>query len=85
MPDARAIGLDFMLPIYFLGLVMGFRGRPRWLPVVLVSALSSMVAYRTIGSPWHVTVGALAGILLAAGLPPRNISVEQAAVGATPS
>ena len=85
MPDARAIGLDFLLPIYFLGLVMGFRGRPRWLPVVVVSALASMVAYRTIGSPWHVTVGALAGILLAAALPPRVIPVEQAAVEATRS
>jgi predicted branched-subunit amino acid permease len=72
MPDAHAIGLDFLLPIYFLALVMGFRGRPRWLPVVLVSAAASMLAYRTIGSPWHVTVGALAGVFLAAALPPRE-------------
>ena len=85
MLDARDIGLDFLLPIYFLGLVMGFRGRPRWLPVVAVSAITSMVAYRTIGSPWHVSIGAIAGILLAAALPPRVIPVEQAAVEATPS
>ncbi|MBS9720909.1 AzlC family ABC transporter permease [Tianweitania sp. BSSL-BM11] len=85
MLEARGIGLDFLLPIYFLGLVMGFRGRPRWLPVVAVSAIASMVAYRTIGSPWHVSVGAMAGILLAAALPPRVIPVEQAAMEATPS
>ncbi|WP_312797987.1 AzlC family ABC transporter permease [Tianweitania sp.] len=81
MPDAHAIGLDFLLSIYFLGLVMGFRKRPRWLPVVLVSAVVSVIAYRTIGSPWHVSIGALAGILLAAALPPRAaVPLEAAAV-----
>ena len=34
--NAHALGLDFLLPIYFLGLVMSFRSRPLWLPVVLV-------------------------------------------------
>ncbi len=32
--NPHALGLDFLLPIYFLGLVMGFRKRPFWLPVV---------------------------------------------------
>jgi predicted branched-subunit amino acid permease len=64
--DPHALGLDFLLSIYFLGLMMGFRKRPLWLPVVIASALASIVAYRTIGSPWHVSVGALAGIALAA-------------------
>ncbi|MBP0439189.1 AzlC family ABC transporter permease [Tianweitania sediminis] len=72
MPDAHAIGLDFLLPLYFLGLVMGFRNRPRWLPVVIVSAAASILAYRYIGSPWHVTVGAIAGVVLAACLPLRE-------------
>jgi predicted branched-subunit amino acid permease len=69
IPDPHAIGLDFLLPIYFLGLVMEFRGRPLWLPVVATSAVASIVAYKTIGSPWHVSVGALAGMLLAAAAP----------------
>ena len=34
IPDPHALGLDFLLPIYFLGLVMSFRKRPLWLPVV---------------------------------------------------
>lgn len=72
IPDPHALGIDFLLPIYFLGLVMGFRKRPLWLPVVTVSAIASIVAYRTIGSPWHVSVGALAGVLLGALLPPRT-------------
>jgi predicted branched-subunit amino acid permease len=70
--DSHALGIDFLLPIYFLGLVMGFRKRPLWLPVVLVSAAASIIAYRTIGSPWHVSIGAVAGILLAAAMAPRT-------------
>lgn len=71
MPDTHALGLDFLLPIYFLGLVMGFRERPRWLPVVAVSAIVSVAAFFLIGSPWHVSIGGLAGVLLAAALPPE--------------
>jgi 4-azaleucine resistance transporter AzlC len=70
--DPHALGLDFLLPIYFLGLVMEFRHRPLWLPIVAVSAAVSVVAYHTVGSPWHVTIGALAGILLAAIMPTGN-------------
>ncbi len=79
IPDPHAIGLDFLLPIYFLGLVMSFRKRPRWLPIVIASAVASMIAYKTVGSPWHVSIGALAGVLLAAALPVRvNDTVETA-------
>lgn len=77
IPDTAALGIDFLLPIYFLGLVMGFRKRPLWLPVVIVSAVASILAYKTIGSPWHVTVGALAGVLLAVILPPHHSGVSR--------
>jgi predicted branched-subunit amino acid permease len=76
IPDTSALGIDFLLPIYFLGLVMGFRKRPLWLPIVAVSAAASILAYKTVGSPWHVTIGALAGVLLAVILPPRHSGVE---------
>ena len=78
IPDTHALGIDFLLPIYFLGLVMGFRKRPMWLPVVVVSAIASVIAYRTIGSPWHVSIGAAAGILLAAAMPVRPGKLEVA-------
>ena len=78
IPDTHALGIDFLLPIYFLGLVMGFRKRPMWLPVVLVSAIASVVAYRTVGSPWHVSIGAAVGILLAAAMPVRPGKLEVA-------
>jgi len=70
IPDAHTFGLDFILPIYFLSMVMSFRKRPLWLPVVGVSAIASIIAYRTIGSPWHVSIGALAGVVLGAALAP---------------
>ena len=63
--DPHALGIDMLLPIYFLGLVMGFRKRDNWGPIVIASGVASIIAYKTIGSPWHVSIGALAGILVA--------------------
>ena len=77
IPDTHALGLDFLLPIYFLGLVMGFRKRPLWLPVVIASAAASIIAYKTVGSPWHVSIGAVAGVLLAVVLPPHHSGVGE--------
>lgn len=75
--DPKSIGLDVLLPVYFLGLVMGFRHRANWLPVVVASSLGSMLAIRFVGSPWHVSLGALAGIVVAALMPlPANVSSE---------
>lgn len=61
-------GIDFFLPLYFLGLVMGFRKRARWLPTVLISGIVAYLAFLTLGSPWHVSIGAVAGIAMAAAL-----------------
>ena len=72
IPDPHALGLDFLLPIYFLGLVMDFRKRPLWLPVVGASAIASIFAYHVVGSPWHVSIGALAGVALAAIMTPGD-------------
>ncbi len=70
LPDTHSLGFDYLLPIYFLGLVIGFRKRPMWLPIVLVSGIASVIAYRFVGSPWHVSLGAAAGIALAAIMAP---------------
>lgn len=72
IPDPQAFGLDFLLPIYFLGLVMGFRNRPLWLPVVVASGIASVIAWKYVGSPWHVSLGALAGVILAIAAPLRD-------------
>ena len=65
-------GIDFFLPIYFLAMVMGFRKRARWLPTVIASGIASVIAYKILGSPWHVSVGALTGVLMAALLAPST-------------
>jgi predicted branched-subunit amino acid permease len=72
--DPRALGLDVLLTVYFLGLVLGFRNKDNWLPTVLASAIAATVAYHYVGTPWHVSIGALAGIAVAAALPikPRS-------------
>ncbi len=72
LPDAHTFGIDFLLPIYFLGIVMGFRKRPLWLPIVIVSGIASVLAYKLVGTPWHVSIGALAGIVLAAVMAPLD-------------
>ena len=66
IPHPEAAGIDFLLPLYFFGMVMGFRNRPLWLPVVAVAGIVSVVALKTVGSPWHVSVGAIAGVIFAA-------------------
>ena len=66
IPDPQAIGLDVVLSVYFFGVLLTTRQRPLWVPVVAVSAIASVAAWHTIGSPWHVSVGALAGVIVAA-------------------
>jgi predicted branched-subunit amino acid permease len=75
--DPHALAVDLLLPIYFLALVMSFRGRGRWGLTVAVSAVVSTAVFYAplagltfLGPPWHVTLGGLAGVLAAAALPP---------------
>ncbi|MGU3575724.1 AzlC family ABC transporter permease [Brucellaceae bacterium C25G] len=63
--DPHALGLDFLLPLYFLGLVMSFRARPNWFFIVLGSAVCAVLGFIYVGSPWHVTLGTLGGIAVA--------------------
>lgn len=72
IPDTQALGIDFLLPIYFLGLVLSFRDRPLFVPIVAVSAVVSILAYETIGSPWHVSAGAVAGVVVAVIMPGKS-------------
>lgn len=75
--NPEAIGIDFLFPIYFLGLLLGFRKRPHWLPVVIASGAGSIAAYMTVGSPWHVSIGALSGIAVAVCLPLKNVAASE--------
>ena len=59
-------GLDFILPLYFTGLIVGFRRRPRFIVVLSSSAIIAIAAYFTLGSPWHIAMGGAAGLMVAA-------------------
>lgn len=83
--DPHAFALDMLMPIYFLALVMGFRGRPNWRLTVGVSAAVSALVYHApalgltaLGPPWHVTIGGLAGVLAAALATPPDRAVPLA-------
>jgi predicted branched-subunit amino acid permease len=39
---------------------------------VLASGVASILAYKFVGSPWHVSIGAIAGVLLAAIIGPAK-------------
>jgi predicted branched-subunit amino acid permease len=81
--DPASLGFDFLLPLYFLGLVLSFHARPLWLPVVAVSAAASIATFFTIGSPWHVTAGAFAGVTAAAMMAKPHDAEMKAAAGNT--
>lgn len=64
--NPRAYGLDFVLPIYFMVMVLGFRARANWVWVVLASTLATFAAFVTFGPPWHISLGGGVGILAGA-------------------
>lgn len=75
--NPEAFALDFILPVYFLTLLMGFRARAAFYPVVMASAAAAIASYLTLGPPWHVTVGALGGILYAVLAPlPKEAALD---------
>ncbi|MCJ8518395.1 putative branched-subunit amino acid permease [Pseudorhizobium tarimense] len=78
--DPASIGIDILLPVYFLGMVLAFRSRWGFPPVVLASAIGSVAAYHFVGSPWHVSLGAAAGIIVATLLPLKPRHEPDAAV-----
>lgn len=67
--DPSVWAIDVLLPLYFMGIVVGFRRKPNFYPVVIASFAGSVLAYQFVGSPWHVSIGAVCGVLVAALLP----------------
>jgi predicted branched-subunit amino acid permease len=74
--NPQALGFDVLLPIYFMGMVLGFRTRQNFYPVMLASGIGAIVAFHVVGSPWHVSLGAFAGILVAVLLPPAPSNIN---------
>ena len=66
--DPRAIGLDMLVPIYFMLLVMNFRSKPNAAVICGTSAVICALVYAFLGSPYHIAAGGIAGMALAAVL-----------------
>jgi len=66
MSKPEAFGLDFILPLYFTALVIGFRSSQGFIWIAIASFLVSLLTYFTIGSPWHISIGGIAGLIVAA-------------------
>lgn len=79
--DPKVWAIDVLLPIYFLGLVVGFRRKSGFYPVVAASFVGSILGYVVVGSPWHVSIGAAFGVLIAALLPLPPSSGKTAEAG----
>jgi predicted branched-subunit amino acid permease len=68
--NPERLGLDFAFPAVFIGLVMGFARSWRAVPVILASAAAALITRQVVGGTWFVIVGGLAGMTVAAALPP---------------
>lgn len=84
IPDQRMFGLDLVLPVYFLAQTMAFRHRPGFVMAAGTAGAVSILVYLTIGSPWHVTLGGLAGVAAVAIFAPTRAKVPEAPESATP-
>jgi 4-azaleucine resistance transporter AzlC len=68
--NPERLGLDFAFPAVFICLVMGFARSWRAAPVILASAAAALITRELVGGTWFVIVGGLAGMTVAAILPP---------------
>lgn len=64
--EPEAFGMDLILPLYFTGLLISSHKRPSFFSVLAVSCCTSWLVYYSLGSPWHITLGGLAGLVVAA-------------------
>lgn len=62
MGDPKRLGADFAFTAIFIGLIAGFCRSKRAAVTVATAALASTAAHLTVGAPWHVAAGALAGV-----------------------
>lgn len=63
--EPRALGADFAFSALFIGLIAGFwKGRATGITIAAAGG-SAAIAYLLFGAPWHVAIGAVAGVAAA--------------------
>jgi 4-azaleucine resistance transporter AzlC len=76
MPNAAAWGLDFAMPVTFIGLVVPYLKNRPMLGAVIVSGLVAVLAY-PLPNQLGLILAALAGVV--AGIVAENVSLKRAA------
>ena len=74
--DPRVVGLDILVPVYFLCLVMGFRAKPNAAVIFAVSAGVAVLVFVFVGAPYHIGAGGLLGMAVAAMLAKPAATIE---------
>lgn len=69
LSEPERFGLDFILPLWFLAILAGFRREPGFAPVLIASVCGSLAAHSFIGAPWHIALGAVSGLVVALARP----------------
>jgi 4-azaleucine resistance transporter AzlC len=75
--DPRQVGADFAFTALFIGLVAGFWNGRVTAATIAASGGVAALTYVTLGPPWHVAAGALAGIAAAYLAAPRDTEAAQ--------
>jgi 4-azaleucine resistance transporter AzlC len=70
--DPKRFGADFAFVAIFIGLIVALTKTKRSVGTVIASAAVAALVHATLGSPWHVLSGALAGTAAAASLYRRD-------------
>jgi 4-azaleucine resistance transporter AzlC len=70
--DPRRLGADFAFTALFIGLIAGFWRGKSTASAVVSSAIASAIAFVTIGAPWHVLIGTMAGIAAVYAVAPER-------------
>lgn len=79
--NPAALGFDYVLPIYFLVILLGFHKRNNFAVIVVFTAIVSIFIHQTLGPPFHVSLAALVGIGLAAILGGSSGRISEAISG----
>lgn len=72
IPDPKVFGFDFVFPAVFICLVVGFSSSWRMLPVIAVSATIAVLTKLIFGGTSFILAGGLAGMVVAALMPPER-------------
>jgi 4-azaleucine resistance transporter AzlC len=72
LADPARFGFDFVFTALFIGLIAGFRKLPGAGFMIAASAIVSVAVHSTIGAPWHILAGGLAGAAVTLALPLRE-------------